>query len=123
MKLVVGLGNPGSRYARTRHNVGFRVVECFARRHGIGVATDSFQGRFGRGELVAPDGARLGVGVLAPGTFMNLSGNAVAEALEALPVGDPCDDLLLVFDDVDLPSADCGCARAAGLAATGGSAT
>lgn len=98
MKLVVGLGNPGRRYAGTRHNVGFRVVERFAARHRIALDQTKFEGRFGRGRALGAD-----VGLLLPETFMNLSGRSVAEALRLLPVGDPQDDLLVVFDDVDLP--------------------
>jgi len=98
MKLVVGLGNPGRRYAGTRHNVGFRVVERFAAQHRIALDQKKFEGRFGRGRAAGAD-----VGLLLPETFMNLSGRSVAEALRLLPVGDPKDDLLVVFDDVDLP--------------------
>lgn len=98
MKLVVGLGNPGRRYAATRHNVGFRVVERFAAVRGIALDAECFHGRFGRGRL-----GDLDVGVLEPLTYMNLSGDAVVAALAALPVGDPADDLLVVLDDVDLP--------------------
>lgn len=98
MKLVVGLGNPGRRYARTRHNVGFRAVERFAERHRIALEAERFEGRFGRGRALGLD-----VGVLEPQTFMNLSGGSVAQALRMLPVGDPAEDLLVVFDDVDLP--------------------
>ena len=101
MKLVVGLGNPGPRYANTRHNVGFRVVERFAADHGIALDREDFGGRFGRGVLRgAPHPAE--VALLLPLTFMNLSGDSVAEAVASLPVEDPA-DLLVVFDDVDLP--------------------
>lgn len=98
MKLVVGLGNPGPRYAPTRHNVGFRVVEHLAASRHIPWGAERFGGRFGRGRL-----GGLEVGLLEPLTWMNLSGDAVVEALEALPVGDPGSDLLVVLDDVDLP--------------------
>ncbi len=98
MKLVVGLGNPGRRYAGTRHNVGFRVAERLADAHGIALTAKKFSGRFGRGKVGALD-----VGVLLPETFMNLSGESIGEALRLLPVGDPKDDLLVVSDDVDLP--------------------
>ena len=102
MKLVVGLGNPGSRYARTRHNVGFRVVERFAASHGIALDESRYGGRFGRGLLAPGEGEALDLGVLEPATFMNLSGDAVAAALSSLPIEDT-GDLLVVFDDVDLP--------------------
>ncbi len=99
MKLVVGLGNPGPRYAATRHNVGFRVVEQFAARHGIALDRDrALRGRFGRGRTLGLD-----VGVLEPLTYMNLSGRSVRVALRDLPLEDPARDLVVVFDDVDLP--------------------
>jgi PTH1 family peptidyl-tRNA hydrolase len=103
VKLVVGLGNPGRRYALTRHNVGSRIVERFADAHGISLTKSSFGGRFGRGAVAGPGGLRLDVGVLEPETYMNLSGDSVSEALRFLPIGDASCDLLVVLDDVDLP--------------------
>ena len=101
MKLVVGLGNPGRRYAGTRHNVGFRVVAELARRGGIELSERRFEGRFGRGR--APELGGLDLGVLQPDTWMNRSGGPVAEALRYLPVEDPSRDLCVVLDDADLP--------------------
>ena len=103
MKLVVGLGNPGPRYAATRHNVGFRIAERFAQRCGIALAEHRFAGRFGRGWLRRPEAEPVEVGVLLPETWMNRSGSAVAEALAGLPVAEPTTELLVAFDDVDLP--------------------
>lgn len=103
MKLVVGLGNPGRQYASTRHNVGFRIVERFARNHGVSVGADRFGGRFGRGTVVHGDSERTDVGVLLPRRYMNRSGEVMAEALRYLPVDDPSEDVIVVFDDVDLP--------------------
>jgi PTH1 family peptidyl-tRNA hydrolase len=106
VKLVVALGNPGPRYAFTRHNIGFRVAEQFATRHGIALCEEAYRGRFGRGSMPGPAGApAIEVGVLEPSTFMNLSGDAVALALAALPIGEHTRDLVVVFDDVDLPFA------------------
>ena len=102
MKLVVGLGNPGKRYARTRHNVGWRVAERFAADCDVRIDRDAHGGRYGQGTLRC-GGRALEVGVLEPQDFMNLSGDAVAEALAALPIEDVRSDLLVVFDDVDLP--------------------
>jgi PTH1 family peptidyl-tRNA hydrolase len=101
MKLVVGLGNPGRRYARTRHNVGCRVAERLRERWRFDPPEARFDGRFARGRVEALGG--LDVGVLEPETFMNESGGAVAAALRKLPVEDPSRDLLLVLDDADLP--------------------
>jgi PTH1 family peptidyl-tRNA hydrolase len=101
VKLVVGLGNPGPRYADTRHNVGVRVVERFASEHGLALDARRFGSRFGSGWLAGEP--QLAVALLAPETFMNRSGEAVAEAVAALGVTDVAGDLLVVLDDVDLP--------------------
>src|SRR5579884_3436765 len=96
MRAVIGLGNPGREYARTRHNVGFMVVDELARRAG----NPGFRRRF-RSELteVTLEGARL---VLAkPQTYMNLSGHAVREIVNWYHV--PPDDILVVLDDLDSP--------------------
>ena len=98
MKLIVGLGNPGPRYRRTRHNVGVRLLEAVAERAGASAPESRFAGRWAEGALA---GER--VGLLAPETYMNRSGEAVAQALAALPGVDPAADLLVLFDDADLP--------------------
>ncbi len=102
MKLVVGLGNPGPRYADTRHNVGVRVLERFARAHRLALDARRFGSRFATGAL-ADAGPPLAVALLAPETFMNRSGEAVAEAVVELGIADVAADLLVLFDDVDLP--------------------
>lgn len=99
MRLVVGLGNPGPRYEATRHNVGFRLAEQFAVRCGIALDEACWDGRLGRGWL--PDGER--VAVFEPLTFMNRSGGPVAQALAGLGIKDAGRDLLVAYDDVDLP--------------------
>ena len=103
MKLVVGFGNPGPRYAGTRHNVGSRVVERFAQQRGIALDQRRFGGRFGRASVVLRGAVRLDVAVLLPESFMNRSGQVVSEAVGLLPIGSLEQDLLVVFDDVDLP--------------------
>jgi len=103
MKLLVGLGNPGSRYAGTRHNVGFRVVESWAAHSGIALDEERFLGRFGRGRFEPGSVGGFDVAVLEPLTYMNRSGAALAEALSGLSLEDPTSELLVVFDDVDLP--------------------
>lgn len=97
VRVVVGLGNPGEKYLKTRHNVGFRVVEELARRHGVGAAREEC------GSLIyAADGAGDSTAVwwVAPQTFMNRSGFAVRclrdrHHLDAA-------DFLIVYDEVHL---------------------
>jgi PTH1 family peptidyl-tRNA hydrolase len=116
MKIVVGLGNPGRRYAATRHNIGTRIVDRFARDRGIALSEHRFESRFGLGQIPSkaaepPEspadglakGPRLDVALLVPETYMNRSGSAVAEALSSLPVEDILEDMLVVVDDLDLP--------------------
>lgn len=95
--LVVGLGNPGPRYAKNRHNVGFQVVERLAARAG---------GTFGHhpGRALACRVVLAGVPVVLakPQTFMNLSGGSVAALVHWYHV-DPLKNLLVVYDDLDLP--------------------
>lgn len=99
-KLVVGLGNPGPEYAATRHNVGFRVLECLASRADGRWHPDSdLESVLCRIEIAGQP-----IALLQPQTFMNRSGDAVAAALERWPALDVETDLLIVFDDLDLPT-------------------
>jgi PTH1 family peptidyl-tRNA hydrolase len=99
VKLVVGLGNPGPEYAETRHNAGLRIVERLAERHSIALKRElRLEARLGEGEVRG-----VHVALLAPLAFMNASGRAVLAALAALPALDPAQDLLVVYDDLDLP--------------------
>ena len=100
MRLVVGLGNPGPRYEDTRHNVGFRLVERFAERCSIVLDEARYDGRLGCGWL---PGRREEVAVFEPLRYMNRSGGPVAQALAGLGVEAAARDLLVVYDDVDLP--------------------
>jgi PTH1 family peptidyl-tRNA hydrolase len=94
-RLVVGLGNPGAEFARTRHNVGFQVLDVLARRHRLPKPVRAFEGRYSAGEV-----SGVTVGLLAPHTFMNESGRSVAAALRGLGLGPA--DLLVVHDHIDL---------------------
>ncbi len=99
MRLIVGLGNPGDRYARTRHNVGYRVVEQAAARWGIPL-TPIGAARQGRGVVGQTD-----VTLALPLAWMNQSGPAVKAVVEALglPAGPWSDYVTVVHDDLDLP--------------------
>jgi PTH1 family peptidyl-tRNA hydrolase len=94
--LVVGLGNPGSTYEGTPHNIGYRVVEELARRHGLPRAQRAFDGRCAEGVI-----SGRSVLLLQPTTFMNDSGRSVAAAVRALKL--PLEAVLVVHDHIDLP--------------------
>jgi PTH1 family peptidyl-tRNA hydrolase len=96
--LVVGLGNPGERYARTRHNVGFEVAALAAERWGLPRAKKRYAGLYTDGRT-GPGGPR--VGVLLPQTYMNDSGRSVGPARGALGV--ELDRVVVVHDEIDLP--------------------
>ncbi|HEV7239397.1 MAG TPA: aminoacyl-tRNA hydrolase [Thermoanaerobaculia bacterium] len=96
MKLIVGLGNPGADYERTRHNVGWMVVEAFARKFRIDIAKHEKNSLTGTGRVAGGS-----VMVAKPLTFMNLSGDAVRLLVNAYL--ESTDDLIVVYDDIDLP--------------------
>lgn len=96
MKLVVGLGNPGEQYARTRHNVGFMVADMLAKSNFV----DRWQSKF---DGLIAEAVVKGEKVLIqkPGTYMNLSGNAVRKAFDFYKLTP--EQILVVCDDLDLP--------------------
>jgi PTH1 family peptidyl-tRNA hydrolase len=96
VKLVVGLGNPGSSYARSRHNAGFWVVERLAERHGLRFSSRAYEAEVARGRI-----GDASVVLLKPRTYMNLSGRAVGRARRDL--GLEPGEILVVYDDADLP--------------------
>ena len=96
--LVVGLGNPGDEYRRTRHNIGFEVAALAAERWELGRAKNRYAGLFTDGRT-GPGGPR--VGVLLPQTYMNDSGRAAGPARGALGV--ELDRVVAVHDEIDLP--------------------
>jgi PTH1 family peptidyl-tRNA hydrolase len=96
MLLLVGLGNPGARYAGNRHNLGFMAVEEIAKSHGIGPWRRRFQGVACEG----PIGGERAL-LLLPGTYMNESGRAVAEAAQFYKL--PVDAVTVFHDEIELP--------------------
>ncbi len=96
MKLVFGLGNPGASYERTRHNIGFQVLDILARRHGATFTTHKFRSLAAR---IRVDGET--VLLVKPLTYMNASGEAVGPIVRYYKV--PLEDVLVVYDDLDLP--------------------
>lgn len=95
MKLLVGLGNPGDKYARNRHNVGFMAVERIAERHRFGPWKKKFQALAADGEIGGEK-----VMLLKPQTYMNESGRAVGEAARFLKVA--VADIVVLYDEIDL---------------------
>jgi PTH1 family peptidyl-tRNA hydrolase len=100
-KFVVGLGNPGPVYTKTRHNVGFRVLETLRRRWELDQGRNAFSGRVYRARLERPGSQAQDVLLLEPYTFMNCSGRAVREI--ALFYRASNEDILVVLDDLALP--------------------
>ncbi len=98
MKLIVGLGNPGLQYDKTRHNAGFMVADALAARHANGQVPKS---RFHSVTLDAIIGTQKTL-LMKPTTYMNLSGKAVGEAIRFFKL-DPIDDLIVLVDDIALP--------------------
>ncbi len=100
MKLFVGLGNPGAKYARNRHNIGFMAVDRIAEDHGFAPWRGKFQGKVSEGRL-----GREKVILLKPETFMNLSGQSVGEAMRFYKL-EPS-DVTVFHDELDLAPGKC----------------
>ncbi|MCF8485627.1 MAG: aminoacyl-tRNA hydrolase [Rhodobacteraceae bacterium] len=113
MKLFVGLGNPGAKYAGNRHNIGFMAVDRIAGDHGFGPWRPAFKGEVSEGRLGAEK-----VLLLKPGTFMNLSGQSVQAALSFYKLGP---EVLTVFhDELDLAPGKCRVKQGGGHAGHNG---
>jgi PTH1 family peptidyl-tRNA hydrolase len=112
---VVGLGNPGEQYARSRHNVGFEVAALAAERWGLPRAKRKYAGLFTDGRT-GPGGPR--VGVLLPQTFMNDAGGSASPARGDLRV--PLDHVVAVHDEIDLPFGEVRVRLGGGLAGHNG---
>lgn len=116
--LVVGLGNPGTRYARTPHNVGFLVAEELIRRWGLGGTKNTFAGLYADGRMLGPTHPGPRVGVLLPQTYMNESGRSAGPARGAVKVD--LDHVVAVHDELDLPFGDIRTRLGGGLAGHNG---
>ncbi len=114
MILIAGLGNPGSRYEATRHNVGFRVVDRWVNRHASPAWREKFEGEYCA--INCTNGERAIV--LKPKTFMNRSGFSVRAALSFFKLNPA--DLLVVHDELDLPFGDCRLKKGGGDAGHNG---
>lgn len=95
MYLIVGLGNPENDYSKTRHNMGFNVINKISEKYGIEVNKNKFKGLVGNGII---EGEK--VILLKPQTFMNLSGESVIEAMNFYKITE--EELVIIYDDIDI---------------------
>lgn len=94
MKLIVGLGNPEKDYAKTRHNMGFNVINKLSDKYNIEVNKEKFKGLYGMGSI---EGEKIIL--LKPQTFMNLSGESIIECINFYKISN--EDILIIYDDID----------------------
>lgn len=113
MKIVVGLGNPGPKYERTRHNIGFLAIDALVRRHRTGSPREKFQGQLIEGEIGVHK-----ILYLKPMTFMNNSGISVAAAARMHKV--PPSDVIVFHDELDLAPGKIRVKRGGGAAGHNG---
>ncbi len=97
MKLIVGLGNPGKEYEKTRHNTGFMVLDRLADKLGVTIEQNKFKGLYAKLKYHGED-----IILLKPQTFMNLSGESVRAAMDFFKIDQQ--DLLVIYDDMDMPT-------------------
>ncbi len=96
MKLIAGLGNPGTKYRMSRHNAGFMVLDQLALQKNISIDQNIFEARIGKGKI-----AGTPVLLVKPQTFMNLSGIAIRKLADYFRI--ETEDVIVVHDDLDLP--------------------
>jgi peptidyl-tRNA hydrolase, PTH1 family len=112
---VVGLGNPGDRYAGTRHNIGFEIADALARRWELPRARRKFNGLLSEGRA-GPGGPR--VAILLPQTYMNESGGSAGPARGSLKL--PLERIVVLHDEIDLPFGEVRSKRGGGVAGHNG---
>ena len=95
MKIIVGLGNPGKEYEKTRHNLGFLVVDKLSKELKIDLNKDKFQGKIGLGKFKDEK-----IALIKPQTYMNLSGDCVASILNFYK--EVPENLIVIYDDIDI---------------------
>lgn len=95
MKLIVGLGNPTSKYDKTRHNVGFDVIDKLSEQYNINVDIAKHKGLYGKGKIEGQS-----VILLKPMTYMNLSGESVVAVANYFKI--PAEDIIVIYDDINL---------------------
>lgn len=96
MKLIIGLGNPGKEYEKTRHNTGFMVIDKQADKLGVSIEQNKFKGLYTKLKYKGED-----VILLKPQTYMNLSGESVRQVMDFFKIKQ--EDILVIYDDMDMP--------------------
>lgn len=99
IKLIVGLGNIGENYNNTRHNIGFKFIDAFAKKHNVEFSRKDFSGEYGI--LTLNDTKII---LLKPHTYMNLSGKSVIECMNFFKIKN--DEIIIIYDDKDLKIGD-----------------
>lgn len=95
MKLVVGLGNPGKEYEKTRHNIGFNVLNLYLKKHSINLDKEKFNGKYAKTNINSEE-----VIFLEPQTYMNASGDCVRKVVDFYKI--KYEDILIIQDDLDM---------------------
>lgn len=95
MYLIVGLGNPGNEYEKTRHNIGFDAISTISSKYNIDVNKTKFKGEYGKGTIAGEN-----VILLKPLTFMNLSGESIREVMNFYKI--PSENIIVIYDDISL---------------------
>ncbi|MBT5156842.1 MAG: aminoacyl-tRNA hydrolase [Rhodobiaceae bacterium] len=117
MQLFIGLGNPEAKYAKNRHNIGFQVMDALAEAYSFGPFQDKFHGRVAQGLIPTSKGLEKTL-LLKPQTFMNKSGVSVAEAVNFYKLDGS--QILVFYDELDLPPGKLRMRRDGGLAGHNG---
>ena len=95
MFLIVGLGNPGTKYENNRHNIGFMAVDAMHRRHNFSAWSEKYKGQISKGEITG-----MSVILLKPMTFMNLSGESIQQTANFFKI--PPENIIVLHDELDL---------------------
>lgn len=96
MKLIIGLGNPGKEYEKTRHNVGFMVMDCLEELFKVQISNKKFKGEYVKFKYKGED-----IILLKPLTYMNASGESVIQVMNFFKID--VKDILVIYDDLDMP--------------------
>jgi PTH1 family peptidyl-tRNA hydrolase len=117
MKIIIGLGNPGSKYTGTRHNIGFRIIERFAKQYYFPTLKKQYHGLVSTKSLECNSKSQKIV-IVQPQTFMNLSGKTVQSILSFFKI--PLEDIIVVHDELSLSFGTLRCKRSGGHAGHNG---